>query len=152
MTEEANLAGVGAWRGGTFIALLEVRTAVMMNNPRAAERVPVSTPVRTAAVVTMQPLQHGLESDLRGGGFALVLIRSLAHAYLDIKRVAPDLIIVYLSGNHDDAGCQLLSMLKSDVETSAVPLWTHVTERSDYRDDDSNDPDIFSQPDTGQLN
>lgn len=124
----------------------------MMNTPPAVERVAVTRTLRTAAVVTTQPLRHGVDSALRAGGFALVLIRSLAHAYLEIKRVAPDLIVLYLSSNDDAAGCRLLSMLRLDDETSIVPVWTHVTERCEFLKDDSTDPDIFSQPDAGSLN
>ena len=97
----------------------------------------------------MQPLQHGLESTLRAGGFALVLIRSLAHAYLHIKRVAPDLIVLYLSSHDDAAGCQLLSMLELDRETSRGPIETHKTAPAPYIDEDFSDGDVVTQCQAG---
>ena len=116
----------------------------MMNNPLPAERVTPGRPLRTAAVVSRQPLHRGMEGVLRAGGYALVLIPSLAHAYVQIKRVAPDLIILNLSRDDDAAGCQLLSMLGLDSDTSRVPLLTHLSMAADYLVEDASNPDIHA--------
>jgi DNA-binding response OmpR family regulator len=55
--------------------------------------------------------------------YDVVFVDSFANGYSRIKRVAPDLIIVFLEID-DPAGCQLLTMLKMDRRTSAIPIVT----------------------------
>jgi len=44
--------------------------------------------------------------------------------------IQPDLVIVCMS-THDLDGCQVLSMLALDRETSAIPVLAHVTSLAD---------------------
>ena len=81
---------------------------------------------RTVAVVRGQAHPHAVQEVLGAVDHDVVFIESTAHAYAQIKRVAPDLVIVCLSGE-DEGGCQLLSMLTLDQETSRIPLRTHIT-------------------------
>ena len=57
----------------------------------------------------------------------VVLVEPTSHAYSHIKHIRPDLVILCMASD-DSAGCQLLSMLTLDRETSRIPVVTHVTE------------------------
>jgi len=81
---------------------------------------------RTVAVISGQAHPHAVHQLLGAVDHDVILIESTAHAYAQIKRVAPDLVIVCLSGEDED-GCQLLSMLSLDQVTSRIPLVTHIT-------------------------
>ena len=81
---------------------------------------------RTVAVVSGQAHPHAVHQVLGAVDHDVILIESTTHAYAQIKRVAPDLVIVCISGEDED-GCQLLSMLTLDHDTSRIPLVTHIT-------------------------
>jgi CheY-like chemotaxis protein len=81
---------------------------------------------RTVAVVSGRAHPHAVHEVLGAVDHDVVFVESIAHAYTQIKRVAPDLVIVCLSGEDED-GCQLLSMLALDNDTSRIPVLTHIT-------------------------
>jgi CheY-like chemotaxis protein len=86
--------------------------------------------LRTVAIVSAHPHPQVLETVLESSEHDVVFIESIAHAYSQIKRVTPDLIVVCLSGNDADQGCQVLSMLTLDRETSSIPVVTCMTPAS----------------------
>lgn len=68
-----------------------------------------------------------LETVLDAGRYDVVFVESSQHAYSQIKRVQPNLVILCV--RIDDAdGFQVLSMLKLDEETRAIPILTYTTE------------------------
>src|SRR6266849_697944 len=68
-----------------------------------------------------------LDAMLAAGHYDVVFIESSEHAYSQIKRVQPNLVILCV--RIDDAdGFQVLSMLKLDHETSGIPVLTYTTE------------------------
>jgi len=68
-----------------------------------------------------------IESVLDGGQYAVVFVESSQHAYSQIKRVQPNLVILCV--RIDDAeGFQVLSMLKLDDETREIPVLTYTEE------------------------
>lgn len=68
-----------------------------------------------------------LDTVLDAGHYDIVFVESSAHAYSQIKRVQPNLVILCV--RIDDAdGFQVLSMLKLDDETRAIPVLTYTTE------------------------
>src|SRR5881394_974540 len=68
-----------------------------------------------------------LESVLDAGHYDVVFVESSAHAYSQIRRVQPNLVILCV--RIDDAeGFQVLSMLKLDDDTRAIPVLTYTTE------------------------
>jgi DNA-binding response OmpR family regulator len=71
----------------------------------------------------------------------IVVLESIARGYSRIKQLKPDLVVVFL-GIDDVAGCQLLSMLQIDDETSIIPLITLVKGRDthDIEDFVADDP------------
>ncbi len=68
-----------------------------------------------------------LESVLDPGHYDIVFVESGAHAYSQIKRVRPHLVILCMR-IEDLEGFQVLSMLKLDDETFRIPVLTYTTE------------------------
>ena len=68
-----------------------------------------------------------LENALDAGHYDVVFVESSAHAYSQIKRVRPDLVILCVRVDDGD-GLQVLSMLKLDDDTRAIPILTYTTE------------------------
>src|ERR1700704_1373065 len=71
-----------------------------------------------------------LETVLDAGHYDVVFVESSAHAYSQIKRVQPNLVILCVRIEDAD-GFQVLSMLKLDEETRSIPVLTYTTEGDD---------------------
>ena len=71
-----------------------------------------------------------LESVLDAGHYDVVFVESSQHAYSQIKRVQPNLVILCVRIDDPD-GFQVLSMLKLDAETRDIPVLTYASEQSD---------------------
>ena len=68
-----------------------------------------------------------LESVMDPGHYDIVFVESGAHAYSQIKRVQPQLVILCMR-IEDVEGFQVLSMLKLDDDTFRIPVLTYTTE------------------------
>src|SRR5262245_1650328 len=68
-----------------------------------------------------------LETVLDAGHYDVVFVESSAHAYSQIKRVQPNLVILCVRIDDLD-GFQVLSMLKLDAATRDIPVLTYTTE------------------------
>jgi len=68
-----------------------------------------------------------LETVLDAGRYDVVFVESQAHAYSQIKRVQPHLVILCVRIEDRDS-FQVLSMLKLDEETRRIPVLTYTTE------------------------
>ncbi|MGE5245643.1 MAG: two-component system response regulator [Betaproteobacteria bacterium] len=68
-----------------------------------------------------------LETVLEAGHYDVVFVESTEHAYSQIRRVQPDLVILCVSMEDAD-GLQVLSMLKLDERTRRIPTLTYATE------------------------
>jgi two-component system phosphate regulon response regulator PhoB len=68
-----------------------------------------------------------LETVLDAGHYDVVFVESSDHAYSQIKRVQPNLVILCVRIAEAD-GFQVLSMLKLDAETREIPVLTYTTE------------------------
>ena len=68
-----------------------------------------------------------LETVLDAGHYDVVFVESSSHAYSQIKRVQPNLVILCVQIDDLD-GFQVLSMLKLDGETRDIPVLTYTTE------------------------
>ena len=78
---------------------------------------------RTAIVVTDDPVQDAFGFLLDSPNIDIAVFESPAKAYLRVKREKPVVVIVYLSFN-SATEFQLLTTLKLDPDTAAVPIWT----------------------------
>jgi CheY-like chemotaxis protein len=116
----------------------------MLNAPIAQSR-PACTPsgVTVRATITHRVVivNNGpealelLETVLEAGRYDVVFVESNEHAYSQIKRVQPDLVILCVRID-DMSGFQVLSMLKLDGDTRDIPVMTYTT---DYEGRDAED-------------
>jgi PleD family two-component response regulator len=87
-----------------------------------------------------------LEPMLDAGKYDVVFVESSAHAYSQIKRVQPDLVILCLE-MEDAEALTVLSMLKLDEETRGIPVVTYTTSGDEEEEDDEEDdpePPMFA--------
>jgi len=86
------------------------------------------TPVQKVVVVDGNAEVLGmLESVLDAGRYDMVFVESSDHAYSQIKKVVPNLVIVCARIEQLES-FQLLTMLKLDSETRDIPVLTYTTE------------------------
>src|SRR5687768_13545808 len=127
----------------------------MMTTTHSTAPMAVRSISQQVVVVSKQSQLNGLlETVLDAGQYDVVFVESTEHAYSHIKRLTPHLIIVCLDIDDID-GFQVLSMLKLDDDTKAIPLVTcTVSQDDEVTRDESLDPpdDVFSQPAMMQLN
>jgi PleD family two-component response regulator len=87
-----------------------------------------------------------LEQVLDAGHYDVVFVESSAHAYSQIKRVQPHLVILCVRIDDPD-GFQVLSMLKLDEETRHIPVLTCTSEYEGESEDadmpEAADADLF---------
>src|SRR5438477_2718742 len=81
-----------------------------------------------------------LETVLDAGHYDVVFVESTRHAYSQIKRVQPNLVILCLH-LEDPEGFQVLSMLKLDDETRNIPVLTYAAD-----DEDADDESDVAEP------
>jgi len=87
-----------------------------------------ATPVQKVVVVDGNAEVLGmLEAVLDAGRYDMVFVESSNHAYSQIRKVVPNLVIVCANVELPDA-FQLLTMLKLDPETRDIPVLTYTTE------------------------
>ena len=101
----------------------------MLTNPIAAERCTETkgTAQKVVIVNGSTEILELLESVLEAGHYDIVFVESSEHAYSQIKRVKPHLVILCVR-IEDLEGFQVLSMLKLDEETRGIPVLTYTTE------------------------
>jgi PleD family two-component response regulator len=86
------------------------------------------TPVQKVVVVDGNTEVLGmLEAVLDAGRYDMVFVESSDHAYSQIKKVLPNLVIV-CARIEQLQPFQLLTMLKLDTETRDIPVLTYTTE------------------------
>ena len=86
-----------------------------------------------------------LETVLDAGHYDVVFVESSEHAYSQIKRVQPNLVILCVRIDDGD-GFQVLSMLKLDEETRAIPVLTYTCEADGDDVDES-----YAEPSDAEL-
>jgi CheY-like chemotaxis protein len=87
-----------------------------------------AAPVQKVVVVNGNTEVLGmLETVLDAGRYDMVFVESGEHAYSQVKRVLPNLVILCTRIEQLD-GFQLLTMLKLDPETRDIPVLTYTTE------------------------
>ena len=134
----------------------------MMTNPLATES-RVTQPVPATAGAQKVVIVNGsadmldlLETVLAAGHYDVVFVESSDHAYSQIKRVMPHLVILCVRIENLD-GVQVLSMLKLDDDTRDIPVLTYTTEYEgqDDADEDEAEPsenDMFAPTPAMRMN
>jgi CheY-like chemotaxis protein len=93
----------------------------------------VTAPVQKVVVINGNTEVLGmLETVLDAGRYDMVFVESGDRAYSQIKKILPNLVILCTRIDELD-GFQLLTMLKLDADTKAIPVLTYTTE-SDGQD------------------
>src|SRR4051794_27186405 len=106
-----------------------------------------ATTAQKVVIVNGSPeMLEMLETVLDAGHYDVVFVESSEHAYSQIKRVQPNLVILCV--HIDDAqGFQVLSMLKLDGDTRGIPVLTYTSdsagEEEDEEEVESSDADLF---------
>ena len=76
-----------------------------------------------------------VETALDAGHYDVVFVENSRHAYSQIKRVLPNLVILCLQVDDLD-GFQVLSMLKLDEDTRSIPVLTYTTQVEQPNDEE----------------
>jgi PleD family two-component response regulator len=117
---------------------------MMTTSPIAAER-PTDNIVMMPAVQKVVIINGNaaildmVETALDAGHYDVVFVESSRHAYSQIKRVQPNLVILCLNVDDMD-GFQVLSMLKLDDDTRLIPVLTYTTQQETEPDEESEEP------------
>jgi PleD family two-component response regulator len=100
-------------------------------NDSLRQRAASATTAQKVVIVNGSPeMLEMLETVLDAGRYDVVFVESSEHAYSQIKRVQPNLVILCV--RIDDAdGFQVLSMLKLDAATRDIPVLTYASEQTD---------------------
>jgi CheY-like chemotaxis protein len=101
-------------------------------------RRPVSTAAGTQKVVIVNGSPQSLElleNVLEAGRYDIVFVESSEHAYSQIKRVQPNLVILCVQIDAMET-LQVLSMLKLDDDTRNIPILTFTADVEGQEDDD----------------
>jgi PleD family two-component response regulator len=97
-----------------------------------------SAPAATQKVVIVNgstEILELLETVLDAGHYDVVFVESNEHAYSQIKRVQPNLVILCIR-IQDMEGFHVLSMLKLDADTRDIPVLTYTTEHSGHESEE----------------
>ena len=121
----------------------------MPSNPIAAERCTETkgTAQKVVIVNGSTEILELLESVLEAGHYDIVFVESSEHAYSQIKRVKPHLVILCVR-IEDLEGFQVLSMLKLDEDTRAIPVLTYTTE---YEGQDAEEEPAEEEPSDTEI-
>src|SRR2546423_8541846 len=106
------------------------RDAMLTNDGPTAESLRRTAATTTQKVVIVNgsaEILELVETVLDAGHYDVVFVESSEHAYSQIKRVLPNLVILCVNIDDHDA-LQVLSMLKLDEETRGIPVLTYTTE------------------------
>jgi PleD family two-component response regulator len=91
-------------------------------------RIAAATPIQKVVVVNGSTEVLGmLEAVLDAGRYDMVFVESSDHAYSQIKKVLPNLVILCARIENLEE-FQLLTMLKLDADTRDIPVLTYTTE------------------------
>jgi len=86
-----------------------------------------------------------LEAVVDAGRYDVVFVESSEHAYSQIKRVQPNLVILCVRIEDAD-GFQVLSMLKLDAETRGIPVLTYTSDGGDEESESE-----YAEPSEAEL-
>jgi len=124
-----------------------VTTSVIGPNLRASGIKPGASAQKVVIVNGSLDIMELLEMALDAGRYDIVFVENNEHAYSQIKRVQPNLVILCVRIEAID-GFQVLSMLKLDEETREIPVLTYTNEHEGRNTDgdvsDFSDGEMFA--------
>ena len=123
-------------------------TSVAQSKAEETRRVPgiLGEGAQTVVIVNGTPeVLASIENAVEAGRYGVVFIESIDHAYSQIKRVQPNLVILCVR-LHEMSGFHVLSMLKMDEATRSIPVVTYAVEEHQQEqesdEDDAQEPDV----------
>ena len=130
-----------------------------LNGATTTTRRPVSTAEGTQKVVIVNgspEILELLENVLDAGRYDIVFVESSAHAYSQIKRVQPNLVILCVRIDSMET-FQVLSMLKLDEETRNIPILTYTADvegqsTEEDAEDEESEAEIFASTQVLRMN
>jgi CheY-like chemotaxis protein len=130
-----------------------------LNGATTATRRPVSTAEGTQKVVIVNgspEILELLENVLDAGRYDIVFVESSAHAYSQIKRVQPNLVILCVRIDSMET-FQVLSMLKLDDDTRNIPILTYTADvegqsTEEDAEDEPSEAEIFASTQILRMN
>jgi CheY-like chemotaxis protein len=154
-----------AWRAvARFLNYLAGRSDTVLTNGGTIDgaantlRQPVSTAAGTQKVVIVNgspKILETLETVLEAGRYDIVFVESSTHAYSQIKRVQPNLVILCVRVD-DMETFQVLSMLKLDDETRQIPILTYSADvegpEEEESEDEAADVEMFAAAQVLRMN
>ena len=121
---------------------MQTNTAVLPA-PQATE--PLAT--KKVVIVNGTPETFDMLEMLDAGHYDVVFVESSEHAYSQIKRVQPNLVVLCVHIDEPD-GFRVLSMLHLDEDTRQIPVLTCTTQRARQTDADetmdASDEEMFA--------
>jgi PleD family two-component response regulator len=116
---------------------------------------PTTTMRKVVIVNGSSPTLDLLETAIEAGPYDIVFVESKEHAYSQIRRVQPDLVILCMRPETLD-GLDVLSMLKLDERTSAIPVLTYAPRIEESSADEEvaerSDTEIFATKPAIRMN
>jgi CheY-like chemotaxis protein len=125
-------------RDGTILAMHTGMTTDTDTSHAAA----ATDSLRKVVIVGNAPNHRILEIVANAGNYDVVIVESTARAYAHIKRVVPTLVVMCVDVDDPD-GCQVLSMLKLDAATAAIPVVSY-TMSAESGDGEEAEPEHIS--------
>jgi CheY-like chemotaxis protein len=130
-----------------------------LNGATTTSRRPVSTAEGTQKVVIVNgspEILELLENVLDAGRYDIVFVESSAHAYSQIKRVQPNLVILCVRIDSMET-FQVLSMLKLDEDTRTIPILTYTADvegqsTEEDAEDEASEAEIFASTQVLRMN
>ena len=108
--------------------------------PSAHSRTTAASTQKVVIVNGSAEVLELLETVLEAGHYDVVFVESNMHAYSQIKRVQPNLVIMCVEIEQMD-GFRVLSMLALDKDTRDIPILTYTTEcERQSADDEAAEP------------
>jgi PleD family two-component response regulator len=92
-----------------------------------------------------------LEVALDKGRYDVVFVQSHTHAYSQVKRLQPHLVILCLHLD-DLEGFRVLSMLKLDEDTRAIPVVTYAGGQPSEAEEPPIEPSLFAPKAAAAMN
>ena len=107
--------------------LTNVSTTADLLRLERRQSMPTATAQKVVIVNGSAEILELLETVLDAGHYDVVFVESSQHAYSQIKRVQPNLVILCIEID-DVEGFHVLSMLKLDEETRHIPVLTYTND------------------------
>lgn len=115
--------------------VIDMTTTNDLKSTARGRRRQSSAEARTVVIVNGRSrMSELLEHAVDAGQYDVVFVESVGHAYSQIKKIQPDLVVISIHLDDLDA-FGVLSMLKLDPETRRIPLLTYTSDESDDQND-----------------